>query len=1091
MSLALAVLCCALALPCAAADDVPTAASWIWYPESVATEGVGKTRYLRRTVTLGGPVEFARVRVRSDDSHAFRVNGAPAPAPVETGIGGAVHDLAGVLVPGENVLAFAVRNAASVGGLIVTGLVREAGGTEHRIRSDTSFRASREPEEGWDRPGFDDSAWPRAGVVGSAFSAPWFRHAAFDLRPFLEEADWRRWEAWRGPLLALPEGLEAEQPATARFEYVNGSCALVIDGEARPAFIYRGTVDPLSAHGRRQIGLFRDAGVHVYTAYLPLSPMWESPEAFNFELIDDTVRAYLSADPEAYLILILRLVPPRWWMDAHEDELVRYAAGDDFNTSDESGRVRRGSLASKLWRRDALAIWRAAIEHLESKPWGKRVIGYQPGYGIYTEWHYFGSWHQQGPDTGQAMTAHFRDWLRKRHGSVDRLRDAWRDPEASLEAALVPGMAPRLAAGPLGLRNPRSGRWVMDYYRCQQEVTAEDIEVFCAAAKAATEGRALCGVFYGYFYGVPPQTQGGHLELEALLRSPSVDYFAAPYDYSHRLMGDDGRGRAICDAFPIAGKVHMIEADTRTHLHPRNEYGRLADAQQSVAAIRREFATALVHASALWWCDFGEDGSGGWYDHPALIGEVARLMELAQRRLQTPCARSAQVALVCDLRSCYHLGDGAAMRTHLRLLDEVTGELYRTGTPFDTLLLSQLTERRARGYKLLIFLNALRMDPETRERIRRVAKGRSVLWLWAPGVTDGDRFGPQLVSEATGFDVAVDGEGLHASVVECREDHPLTARLQTSSRWELKPRASRPVEDRLDAGNWYNPRDKATMERQYSRFEWAVADGTLRWEFATSSAWTDIHLNAAIGRCDGLALEVSGQGIGDGLALRLVVKADQGGEFVAPAFTVHGSSETRLLPFAGFRKASWDRSDAERITFPLRGLKIVLDGTAGHRSGALLVHNLAAVDGEVAEQQVRAFGNSAHAAAVLTITDPNATALGRDADTSKVVLACKGQPPSRKVLSTLPYAPREILTALMDEAGVCRYVDSPEVIVRADSNLVSLHTATGGVFELRLPGPRSVRDALTGKLLGSGASLPVTLEPSSTALLSLSERGGR
>ena len=29
-------------------------------------------------------------------------------------------------------------------------------------------------------------------------------------------------------------------------------------------------------------------------------------------------------------------------------------------------------------------------------------------------------------------------------------------------------------------------------------------------------------------------------------------------------MGDDGRTRAIQDAFPIAGKVHMIEADTRT-----------------------------------------------------------------------------------------------------------------------------------------------------------------------------------------------------------------------------------------------------------------------------------------------------------------------------------------------------------------------------------------------------------------------------------------------------------------------------------------------------------------------------------------------
>ena len=42
--------------------------------------------------------------------------------------------------------ALVVMNAAGTGGLIVTGLVN----------SDASFRASREPEEGWDRPGFDD-----------------------------------------------------------------------------------------------------------------------------------------------------------------------------------------------------------------------------------------------------------------------------------------------------------------------------------------------------------------------------------------------------------------------------------------------------------------------------------------------------------------------------------------------------------------------------------------------------------------------------------------------------------------------------------------------------------------------------------------------------------------------------------------------------------------------------------------------------------------------------------------------------------------------------------------------------------------------
>lgn len=1077
---------------CAASADqgaVPTAASWIWYPEDVAVEGVAQRRYLRRSIALDDRPAQASVRVRADDSYRFWVNGASPPGASETGIAGDVYDLTGVLTEGQNVLAFEVHNAAGKGGLIVTGLVREVGGREHRIRTDTSFRASREPVEGWERPGFNDSGWPQAAVVGGAFAAPWYRHPAFDMEPFLEPEDRARWEAWREPLLELPPGLTDEKPARASFEDVSGSCALTISGEPRPPFIYRGTVDPLSEHGRRQIGLFRDAGVHVYCAYLPLSACWISPDRYEFGVLDDIVRAYLSADPEGYLILILRLVPPTWWMDAHEEELVRYAAGDDYDTTDEAGRVRRASLASRAWQRDALAVWRAAVEHLESRPWGKRVIGYQPGYGIYTEWHYFGSWHQQMPDTGSAMAAHFREWLRERYGSVERLRDAWQDPAATFETAAVPGVAPRLDAGPLGLRNPADGTWVMDYYRCQQEVTADDIELFCAAAKEATGDRVLCGVFYGYFYGVPPQTQGGHLELERLLRSPHVDYFAAPYDYSHRLMGDDGRFRAIVDAFPLAGKVHMVEADTRTHLHPRDEYGKLANGAESVAAIRREVATALIHSTALWWCDFGADGSGGWYDDAVLIGEVARLVKLAEERLKQPRRRTAQVALICDLQSCYSLSDGAAMRTHLDLVDGVTTELYRTGPPFDTLLLPQLAEADLSSYRLLIFLNVLRVDSTTRRAVDRAVRGRTVVWLWAPGITDGERFGSDLVQDLTGFRVALRGNGIPASVVTCDDPHPLIGRLPSQVRWDLVPGETQPIEALLDPDNWYNPRDAKTMEEQYAEFEWQVAGGAFRWDFGTTASWTDIHLNAEIEECDGLAVRVSGEGVAAGLGLRVVVKGAEVGEFVAPSLSVTEAPETHVLPFAAFEKASWDRTEARQITFPLRGMKFVLNGTGGGRLGTLVLRDLAAVRGALKQKHTPAYGDPAKTCLALAIDDPDAVTLGRDEATGGGLLACKGRPSRRRVLSTVPYIPRQILTALMDEAGVCRYVDSPDVIVRADSGLVSLHTAMGGEYELRLPRATTVRDALTGELIGNGQRVPISLAASSTTLFRLGPGG--
>ena len=1067
------------------ADGLPeTASSWIWYPEDVCTEGVGQTRYLRKTFDLRGKVAEARFRVRADDSMTCRVNGRSVSPARRQGAAGDEYDVASLLRPGRNVLSFAVTNAAGKGGLILRGAIRERDGRTIPLVSDESFRASRQAPKGWDLPDFDDSAWPRATIVGGAFCAPWFTHPAFDMAPFIRAEEWAQWKALRARLLTLPEGLADEAPARAEFAFVRGSCVLRINGQARPPFLYRGTVDPLSQHGRRQLGLFRDAGVHVYTAYYPLAACWTGPGNYRFDILDDRVRGYLSVDPKSHILLILRLVPPTWWMDAHPEELVQYAAGADYNTTDECGRVRRASFASSVWRRDALAIWRAAIAHLEAQPWGKRVIGYQPGYGIYTEWHYFGSWTNQMPDTGPAMTNAFRAWLRRRYGTLEHLRRAWGMPDATFAGATVPGVAPRLAAGPLGLRRPVRGRRVMDYYRCQQEITVEDIEAFCAAAKDLTGGRVVTGAFYGYYYGVAPQTQGGHLELERLLRSPAIDYFAAPYDYSHRLMGDDGRARSIIDAFAAAGKVHMIEADTRTFLHPRREYGRLSNRTRSMAAIRREVATALTHGTALWWCDFGRDGSGGWYDDPALIGTVKNMVRLAETCRQRPRERQAQVALVCDPRSCYWLGDGEAMKTHVELVDRVTSELYRTGTPFDTILLSQFLAAPQKRYRVVIFLDTLCLDAARRRALAKSCEGRSVLWLWAPGITDGTRFGPELVRECTGFPVRLAGNGIQVGRVECPGQDALTARIPQQDSVALTVTSAAGIPAFLRADAWYNPRTEEVMRRDYTAYAWTVNDDQLLWTLATSRSWSDIHLRAPMAECEGLRLEVSGRGACTGVSLRLAVKGADGGEFVAPAFSVSAVRERHVLPFADFTKAPWYRGKASRIRFPLTGLKIILNRIATRDSGTLCLYRLETVRGKTIRTRRRIYGDAGRTTPVLTIEPaPGVDILGRDPISGRAVLAARGNAPQRQVFSTLPFVPRQLLAALFDEAGVCRMIRTAPVVVRADSELVCLHTATACRPTLHLPRSETLHDALSGEKLGQGRSFDLSLPADSTTLL--------
>jgi len=359
-----------------------------------------------------------------------------------------------------------------------------------------------------------------------------------------------------------------------------------------------------------------------------------------------------------------------------------------------------------------------------------------------------------------------------------------------------------------------------------------------------------------------------------------------------------------------------------------------------------------------------------------------------------------------------------------------------------------------------------------------------VLWLWAPGISDGQRHGAEPMAELTGFGMADSSRGVITDRVLCPAGSALMEGIAPTKQWELVARSAKPIAEALAADNWYNPRDDETMRKQYSRFDWKTDDTGMAWDVSAAVNWSDIHLNAPVVACDGISLTVSGEGACDGAGLRLVVKGVEG-EFVAPQLTVKGETQTHVLPFAAFEKAAWDRTNATEITFPLRGMKLVIDGIGGSRVGTLRVAELSAVTGAVTGHDIRSYANPVGSLPVPIISDQSATPLGVSPGTGEVVVACRGRQGARQVLSTVPYVPRELLTALMDEAGICRYIDSPDVIVRADGSLVCLHTAVGGEYQLALPHAAEVDNALTGEHIGSGKQMQVTLPPNSTTLLSI------
>lgn len=1065
-----------------------TAAQWIWYPEEPSGDAVDAFRWLRRSFEVPEVPRQATLWLLVDDNQRVWLNGH-GPLERDEQIE-ATHrfDVTELLQAGRNALAVEAYNAVGPAGVLARLVMTMPDGTEQVISSDTTWKASREEHEGWTAPDFDDTQWVDARIMGHAFSRPWIGIPRFHTDPFITAAEREAYGEFMKTLLAQPEQFAEEPLNRYALRYHNGMPAMFINDQPRPAIWYRGSVDPMEDFGRRQISAFADVGIHLNSVAVAIDKCWPAPGEYDFTELDNQLRAFLSTDPQAHLLVKVRLVPPGWWMEAHPDEWVAYGTSDQLDSTDESGRVKRASIASDRWLEDTSAVWTAMIRHIENQPWGKRVMGWQPMYGIYAEWHYFGSWWNHYPDTGAAMTRRFRQYLRETYADEAALRAAWKDPNASFDTAQVPGVEPRRDSTLLTLRDPEQEQWVIDYYHCHQKVVADAIEHFCAIAKEETAGRTITGVWYGYFYGVRPQTQGGHLELERLWQSPHIDYFAAPYEYGNRLMGQDGRFRTLNAAYRESGKVCLVEADTRTFLHPREQHGRTQNLEETLAALRREALTALIEKNGYWYVDFGAASRGGWYDHPEIMAEIGRLTRLAERALQNPGRSTAEVAVIYDLESGYYLNDDLGMQQTYSMVMDNIAELYRVGIPFDTLLMSQLNTVDLSPYRLMIFVNTFQMSDVQARRIELLRRsGRhAMIFMWAPGLTGPDGVSELRASRVTGFDLSLVERMLPGEVIVTATQDPLTAGLPRQTSHVITPGQKTAVPGFADPRQWYNPRAADVMEARYESYEITPLEEGMRWRIATLDTWTDIHWRGEFTPQDGIGLDLQVDGDAHKLSIQFVIKDADMHEFAAPVVTLTDNSPRSFdWPLAAFESAPWAREPKEEPTLPLQGVKVVVRGTASNTPYIVNMSALRSVEGEVATGEIMRFGGGLFGPALIPDPDQGRPLGHISGDETLTALVASGEGLHTVLYSASTFLPREVLTAMVQQAGVHRYVTDPQVIFRGDTRFVSLHTKEGGEVRLALPGRFEVTDPITGAAVGTGEDMTLTLPPNSTTILEL------
>jgi hypothetical protein len=467
--------------------------------------------------------------------------------------------------------------------------------------------------------------------------------------------------------------------------------------------------------------------------YSPFPPSWIGPQLYDFSSVDRYIESVLAAHPRAQIICGIDLNTPIWWPRF----LGAMRRVDSFC---ELGRV----AASEEWRRETRDYLQAFLRHTESR-WAKVIVGYTLFGGMTLEW--------QDQSLGQESPSKRAAWRK------------WAVARGLPDPVDIPPMSLRERACRGFFRDPQEDKLAVDYWQFSNWLIGDTILYFAQAAQEIVEHRVPLGTFYGYLWehAVPGRMPfEGHLDFDRVWQSPELDFFMAPASYQDRAIGGAGGYMLCVDSLRLVGKGYVHELDHRTPSArsvtvlgrpvPGHEAG-FADDRQAIAGLRREFALALIRGHSLWWCNL----FGGWYDSAAVVGAIGQMRQLWHEWANLPAQSVAQIAVLADAESMYYV-DGRSPQLSGFLFSQ-RAALGRMGAPYEMYSVADLPRLDLTPFRMVIFPNLFVLTPEKRRWLEeKVCRdGRTVVWVYAPGIIDETGYDEKHVEQLTGIPFGTEG----------------------------------------------------------------------------------------------------------------------------------------------------------------------------------------------------------------------------------------------------------------------------------------------------------------------------------------------
>ena len=425
--------------------------------------------------------------------------------------------------------------------------------------------------------------------------------------------------------------------------------------------------------------------------------IWKDFKRYDWSALDAQADDLVKASPHARFMVMIDLNTPYWathrfWLDSFTD--VTHAA------CDPTWRAR-----TKEWMLDFIAY--------AEKRWGDRIGCYILSGGGTSEWYEY--------DRGRTSRNKDRAWV------------AWCKKRGLDFGASVP-RPPALAQAAFEnlVYDPAAEADKIAYWKFHNSLPADALLEFASAARKAVPKTKEIGAFFGYFLvSDAKHTSFGHLDYERVYASPDIDFFIAPGNYSDRKIGGGSGSQLVHGTALRYGKRFLHEIDFGPHDQKRWGKGLWKTLADDLAGNTREAAFAMANNANYWWFDMW----GGFYRDPQMRARIAELKKVQDRLVPAPSV--AEILLVCDPESMYHVNEKCSLERafgqHLR------NQLSKIGAPHDVYSFNDLPVLDLDRYKLICLNSTLLITPERAAFLRKkvCTGGRTVLWCYAPGVTDG------------------------------------------------------------------------------------------------------------------------------------------------------------------------------------------------------------------------------------------------------------------------------------------------------------------------------------------------------------------